>query len=133
MIVNIENVGSFKFYFDRTGRGHTAIYCEFEGVTFSSAAHLAKNDKFCKATGRRVALTRMLKNGLNKIEPCEPTAEYPSCTARWAKVHEFTREERRIVWAEYFARHSDLGKKSSSQFDPRVAVAPLSVKYVAVE
>jgi len=72
--------------------GTTIVYCETSIPTMIAAsANLAKGDRHVKAIGRRVALTRLLKT----LEP----------------VLDFTRDQRRQVWSEYFRQHADLRRK----------------------
>lgn len=52
----------------------------------SGGAYCRPPDQFCKATGRRIALTKALK------------------------ASNLTKEERREVWTEYFEHHADLSR-----------------------
>lgn len=112
MKLTIEGIGELKFSFEHAHRQHTNARCEFNGKTFVASAHLAKCDRFVKAKGRRLALTRLLKYGLQELVPCEQTVEHPGLMAKWSHVLIFTREMRYQVWATYFAQHADLGKKA---------------------
>lgn len=85
MKVNIEGLGELKVSF-RHNPENTAAIGESNGVLFAAHANLAKGDRYCKAIGRKVALTRML-------------GDWPM---------PFTREQRAKVWSAYFAQHADL-------------------------
>lgn len=109
MKLSIDNK-HFKFSFEHR-KTSTMCRCEYEGKTYAAGANLAPGDQFCKAKGRRVALTRLLKNGLQELVPCDPTVQAYSTTMKWSPVHIFTRVDRATIWHEYFRQHADLGKK----------------------
>jgi hypothetical protein len=99
MRVTIRGI-EFKFWFKHT-KTSTIVNCTFGSPepVYRSSALLAKSDTFCKATGRKVALTRLLRVGLLRYQGSIRGTD-------WA----FSREERKLIWAEYFKQHADLKK-----------------------
>lgn len=94
MRINLDGVGTLRFYFRHTDRLSTEAHCILgdgeAAPDFFATAHRAKVDQFVKSKGRRVALDRLLNSGLI------PT--------------ELTREQRQLIWETYFSRHNDLRK-----------------------
>ena len=101
MRVTIAGV-EYRFWFKHHDHGTMAL-CDGDGIqkmllergitdveNWRVSSHLAKGDKFCKATGRRVSLTRLLRS-----------LSHPT-NLGW------TANERGLVWAEYFKQHRDL-------------------------
>jgi hypothetical protein len=86
-----------RFWFERPGRRTTTAHCLYRGVNYSAGAVCSDGDQFIKAVGRRVALGRMLWNGLGLVGRHAAAPDL-----------EFSREMRRVVWAAYFAAHRDL-------------------------
>lgn len=89
MRVTIAGV-EYRFWFQHyPARGTLAVCTDPTGDNkYQVSSILAGGDKFCKAIGRRVSLTRLL-NSL-------------SYNLGWS------RSDRGMVWAEYFKQHRDL-------------------------
>lgn len=126
MTVTIEGIGTLEFWFKHMPHA-THVYCEFSGRTHMAAASLAHGDTYNKATGRRVALGRLLKRGLLHLVPCEATKENLHFTAKWATDLTFTRPMRAQIWKAYFAAHADLRKQSLVQGPNRPTTKSLVV------
>lgn len=106
-----DQIETLQIWFEYSGT-HTICRCEFRGKADHGApATLAAGDRFCRATGRRVALTRLLKTGLLRLESAYPTTVNPNISARWVEILKFTREMRREVWMAYFKSHADLRRR----------------------
>jgi hypothetical protein len=87
MRVALEGIGELRFWFKHTPKA-TVIFCTVgDTAPIQTHSHLARGDSYCKATGRRIALTRLLG---------------------WGMV--LSREQRKLIWAEYFKQHADLKK-----------------------
>ena len=99
MRVTINGI-EFRFWFKHAPTT-TTVNCQWGSPdpTYSATATLAGGDKFCKAIGRKVALTRLLRVGLIRLHG-----------NIWGTDWVFTREQRKLIWAEYFKQHADLRK-----------------------
>lgn len=109
----------FKFSFEHRKTG-TVCRCEYDGKTYASGSQLAPGDQFQKAKGRRVALGRLLKMGLQELVPVSadtfdaraPISFDPLFPRlKWSPLITFTRLMRKHIWMAYFQQHADLGKK----------------------
>ena len=105
MRVTIDGI-EFRFWFKHTPTS-TSVMCTTDRSehVYEAATTLAPSDVFCKATGRKVALTRLLKKGLIRLTSPDP----PIPIEQIWDVY-FTRESRKLIWAEYFKQHADLRK-----------------------
>ena len=104
MKVTIDGVGELRFWFQRNIRV-TACTCQIgdgDGgrQMWRQSSHCARGDVFVKATGRRVALNKLLHFMTLQHRMSGPTSTYA----------DDARRNRGLIWAEYFRVHADLKK-----------------------
>jgi hypothetical protein len=109
MTVTFEDGRKIKIWFERPNPSCTVCLCEYGDSVYNSVATCALSDHYNKATGRKVALTRFMKNGGFTLVASDPVDEQ----YLWRKDFVFTREMRRAVWTEYFKQHADLKHKAA--------------------
>ncbi len=84
-----------KFFFKYGGACTFAKCAHDKQVLFEASTCCADSDRFVKATGRRIALTRLLK----RMD---------------AAGEDVTRETRSLIWKTYFEHHADLKRKGAA-------------------
>ena len=112
MTVKLSGGEEIKIWFERNpGATNTVVVAQYASAEYRATAELSKHDAFVKATGRRVALTKILR-GLSRF------VIYPG-RFEWRTARVFSREDRRLVWAEYFRTHADLRRAGRKRALPQ--------------
>ena len=112
MKITLENGNMLKFWFsyginEDKQTDYARVHCELNGEE-----HVATVTRFyrrgapTKPENRRRALAKMLKRGLQT----HPLTDNPS----YGRQRCFTREERRLIWTEYFKQHADLRRRQKA-------------------